>query len=64
MKTTFDGTEAHAPVHLHDKVHDGKGEGEEGENGEGISATALKKKNYFQRNVVAVLNINIIRYYY
>ena len=60
----FDGTEAHAPVHLHDKVHDGEGESEEGEDGEGISATTLKKKNYFQRNVVAVLNINIIRYYY
>ena len=51
----FDGTEAHAPVHLHDKVHDGEGEGEEGKNREGISATTLKKKNYFQRNGVAAL---------
>ena len=45
----------HIPIHLHDKVHDGEGEGEEGENGEGISATTGKKKNYFQRNGVAAL---------
>ena len=57
----FDGTEAYTPIHLHDKVHDGEGEGEEGENGEGISATTLKKKNYFQRNSVAVSNITIIK---
>ena len=51
----FDGTEAYTPVHLHDQVHDSEGEGEEGENGEGISATTGKKKNYFQRNDVAAL---------
>ena len=57
----FDGTEAYTPVHLHHKVHDGEGEGEEGENGEGISATTLKKKNHFQRSSTAVLNITIIK---
>ena len=33
-----------APVHLHDKVHDGESKSEEGENGERVGATSSSSK--------------------